>query len=183
MALIACLGVLALTAGGAVADDSGAIVVATVHPASGQPFQDSVSPAQLFANPGRCPLYTGGPITEYGRTGPETPPENPQRTWLLGTALSCMPTPINPATLPNLNVIVTGSDGAPESGTNSQLTAADLSNPSDFPNSALGQIVESARDEPVRPDLRAARRTWTSSTSSSRTARSPLMSTREASSP
>jgi hypothetical protein len=144
LALIACLGVLALTAGGAVADDSGPIVVATVHPASGQPFQDSVSPAQLFANPGRCPLYTGGPITEYGRTGPETPPENPQRTWLLGTALSCMSTPINPATLPNLNVIVTGSGGAPQSGTDSQLTAADLSNPSDFQNSAWGPIVQSA---------------------------------------
>ena len=119
------------------------LVQATVHGTSGPPTPDSVSLAYLQAHPGQCPLYSGGTMDEVGRTGPEQPPINSSRSWTLGTILGCLQTPVdlNDVT----GITVTGSDGSPESGPNSQITAADLiAADSDFLNPAQNPVVWSA---------------------------------------
>jgi PKD repeat protein len=139
--LCVCLGTLALAAGGAAADDSGLLLRATVHGASGAPTSDSASVADLQGRPGQCPLYTGGQINEQGRTQPEQVNPATASSWTLGAILGCLqPTPI---TLSDVTgVTVTGADGAPQAGANSQITPADLRQPdSDFLNPAQNPVV------------------------------------------
>ncbi len=153
--MAACVAVIALGPGGAVADDSAPVVQATVYGANGQPTTDSVSPAALLANPGQCPPYSGGTLIEYGRTGPEPITPNTTRSWTLGTILRCLQTPIAPADVTGITVI--GSDGQPQSGPNSQISPADLATPSDFLNSAQNPVVQSVGyNEYDRPQRNAS---------------------------
>ena len=108
---------------------------------SGQPTQDSVSPAYLLAHPSQCPVYTGGTLDEYGRTGREPITPSTTRSWTLGTILGCLQTPIALSNVTGVTVI--GSDGAPQTGADSQITPADLATPSDFLNTAQNPVVQS----------------------------------------
>jgi PKD repeat protein len=138
--MAACVGILALPAAGAVADDSAPVVQATVYASGAQPTQDSVSPSYLLAHPGQCPVYAGGTLVEYGRTGPEQISPNPTRSWTLGTILGCLQTPIAVANVTGVTVF--GSDGSPQTGANSQIIPADLATPSDFLNTAQNPVVQ-----------------------------------------
>ena len=140
MAVAAWLGLLVLPAAGAVADDSAPVVQATVYGQSGQPTQDAVSPAYLLAHPGQCPVYTGGTLVEYGRTGQEQISPSTTRSWTLGTILGCLQTPIALSNVTGVTVI--GSDGAPQTGANSQIVPADLATPSDFLNTAQNPVIQ-----------------------------------------
>ncbi len=142
LGLVVCLGLLVLPAAAAVADDSASLVQATVYGSGGQPTQDSVSAAFLLAHPGQCPLYTGGPINEEGRNGPEQPPINFSQVWTLGTILGCLQTPVDVNAVTGVTVL--GSDGSPQSGANSQITPADLAMPSDFLNTAQNPVIQAA---------------------------------------
>lgn len=140
MAAAACIGVLVLPAAGAVADDSAPVVRATVYGQSGQPSQDSVSPAYLLAHASQCPVYSGGTLVEYGRTGQEQITPSTTRSWTLGTILSCLQTPIALSNVTGVTVI--GSDGSPQTGASSQIVPADLAAPSDFLNTAQNPVVQ-----------------------------------------
>jgi hypothetical protein len=152
VAAAACLGLLVVPAAGAVADDSAPVVQATVYGPSGQPTQDSVSPAYLLAHASQCPVYTGGTLVEYGRTGQEQVTPSTTRSWTLGTILGCLQTPIALSNVTGVTVI--GSDGAPQTGASSQITPADLAAPSDFLNTGQNPVIEavgySQYDRPQR---------------------------------
>jgi PKD repeat protein len=138
LALLVCLGLLALPAGAA-ADDSAPLVQATVYTAGGGPEPDSVTPAQLRASPSQCPTYSGGPMTEYGRQGPVTVTPDPRNSWTISTILACLQTPIALADVTSITVI--GSDGAPMTGSGSQLTQPDLTAPSDFQDAGQTPVI------------------------------------------
>ncbi len=140
MGLLAGLGLLVLPAAAA-ADDSAPVVQATVYGPSGPPTQDSVSPAFLLAHPSQCPVYSGGTLEEYGRTGREPIDPNPTNSWTLGTILGCLQTPIALADVTGVTVF--GSDGSPQTGADSQITPPDLATPSDFLNTAQNPVVQS----------------------------------------
>jgi PKD repeat protein len=134
-----CLGLLALPAAGAVADDSAPLVQATVYRAGGGPEADSVTPAQLRASPSQCPTYSGGQMTEYGRQGPVTVTPDPRNSWTISTILGCLQTPIALADVTGITVI--GSDGAPMTGSGSPLTQPDLTVPSDFQDAGQTPVI------------------------------------------
>ena len=141
LGVIACLAALALTEGGAVADGSGTLVQATVHGTSGPPTSASVSLDYLQGHTGQCPGYSGGTMVEFGRTGEEDRSPTQGQSWTLGTILGCLqPTPVPGSAV--TGITVTDSSGAPESGPNSLITAADLQEPhSDFLNPAQNPVV------------------------------------------
>jgi hypothetical protein len=128
------------------------VVQATVYGQSGQPTQDAVSPAYLLAHPSQCPAYSGGTLVEYGRTGQEQITPSSTRSWTLGTILGCLQTPIALANVTGVTVI--GSDGAPQTGANSQIVPADLATPSDFLDTAQNPVIQavgySQYDRPQR---------------------------------
>lgn len=127
----------------ATADGSQPIVFATVYQPQGA-TTDTVSLAELQANPQQCPQYSGQSMNELGRQGWTTvtlPPRGPQTgTWALATILKCLHTPISLGHVTGVTVI--GASGTPEAGPNSQLTDADLATPSDFNDSAQSPVIE-----------------------------------------
>jgi hypothetical protein len=155
LGVVACLGLLTLSSTAAVADDSAPVVQATVYASGGQPTQDSVSPGYLLAHPSQCPLYTGGTLQEYGRTGSEPITPSPTSSWTVGTILGCLQTPIALADVTGVTVI--GSDGAPQTGGNSQIAPADLATPSDFLNTAQNPVIQAGGyNEYDRPQRNAS---------------------------
>jgi PKD repeat protein len=140
LAVLACLGALAVTAGGAVADDSGTLLQATVHGASGSPTADSVTLAYLQAHPSQCGPYSGGPMDELGLAGPVQRDPNHGASWTLGGILACLaPQPVQLADV--TGITVTGPAGAPETGANSEIVPADLAPRSDFLNPDQNPVV------------------------------------------
>jgi PKD repeat protein len=139
LGVVACLGLVALPAAGAVADDSAPLVQATVYKSGGGTAVDSVTPAQLRANASQCPTYPGGAMTEYGRQGPVTVTPAARNSWTMATILGCLQTPIAAADVTGITVI--GSDGAPLTGPGSGLTRADLGAPSDFQDTSETPVV------------------------------------------
>jgi PKD domain len=134
---LAVLGGSAAVAGA----DAGAnpLVTATVYTASGT-STDSVSVAELEANPGQCPTYQESSMTELGRQGPVDVPLAQNATWSLPTILSCLQTPISPGSV--MAVTVIDADGNPEVGSDSQITPQDLETPSDFNNPSEYPVVQ-----------------------------------------
>ena len=155
MSLAACGALFALPTATAHADDSAPVVQATVYGQGGQPTQDSVSPAYLLGHPGQCPVYSGGTLVEYGRTGQEQITPSSTRSWTLGTILGCLHTPIALANVTGVTVI--GSDGSPQTGANSQITPADLATPSDFLNTGQNPVIQAVGyNEYDRPQRNAS---------------------------
>jgi PKD domain len=135
--LVACWTALAT------ADTSAPLVTATVYQ-PGATTSDSVSLAALQSHPGECPQYSGQSMNELGRRGWTTVPLAPNGdqtgTWTLATILQCMQTPIELGHVTGVTVI--DGSGSPEAGTDSQLTRADLSTPSDFNNGAQSPVIQ-----------------------------------------
>ena len=83
------LGVFGGSAADAGADaGSNPLVTATVYSSSGTSM-DSVSVAELQANPGQCPTYPGQSMNELGRQGFVDVPLAQNATWSLPTILGC----------------------------------------------------------------------------------------------
>lgn len=137
LTLAVAAGVLGFSGPLARADDSSQqIVVATVYSASGT----STESASLSALQ-QCPTYSGpGTMQEMGLQG-FVPVTFPSNTWALSTVLSCLPQPV--ALNGQGGVTVLNGDGTPETGSRSQLTAADLAPPgqTDFNNPDEGPVV------------------------------------------
>jgi len=117
-------------------DGSQQIVVATVYSPSGT----STESATLSALQ-QCPTYSGpSTMQELGLQG-FVPVTFPPDTWALSTVLSCLPQPV--ALGGQGGVTVLKADGTPETGSGSQLTAADLASPgqTDFNNPAEAPVV------------------------------------------
>jgi PKD domain len=138
----------------AAADDgSGPIVGVTVHQQGGGTVQESVGLSQLE----QCPEYSSSSMVEYGRQGPVTvdfPPSGPQTgAWPLGSVLGCLQPAIPTASV--TGIVVIGSNGTPEEGPGSELTAADLASPSDFADTGENPVISAngstvAYDRPWR---------------------------------
>ena len=114
-------------------------MIGTVYSSNGT-STDSVSVAQLQANPGQCPTYQGQSMNELGRQGPVDVPLAQNATWSLPTILGCLQTPISPGRVTGVTVI--DADGNPEEGSDSQLTPQDLQTPSDFNNTSEYPVVQ-----------------------------------------
>ena len=118
---------------------------ATVYSGNGT-TTDSVTLGALQADPTRCPVYSG-PQTmhELGRQGfvdIQLPQSGTQTgTWSLATILGCMQTPIPLSAVQGITVL--NLDGSPQSGSASQLKAADLGSPSDFNDASDLPVIES----------------------------------------
>lgn len=148
----ACLGLVVLPAAGAVADNSAPLVQATVYKAGGgiDP-NDSVSADELHAN-AQCTTYPRATMEQYGRGAPFAQQMVPGDTWTLTTLLSCLERPIPLSSVTGITII--GDDGAPMTGSGSQLTRPDLTIPgSDFQNSDETPVVvdRGSTDEYDRP--------------------------------
>jgi PKD domain-containing protein len=136
---------LALVAFAVPAADAGAdagsdvLATATVYSSSGT-STDSVSLAELQANPGQCPTYQESSMNELGRQGFVDVPLAQNATWSLPTILGCLQTPIPPASVKAVTVI--NAAGSPEVGSDSQLTPQDLQTPSDFSNQSESPVVQ-----------------------------------------
>jgi len=137
LTLAVTAGLLAFPGALARADDgSQQIVVATVYSPSGT----STESASLSALQ-QCPTYSGpSPMQELGLQG-FVPVTFPASTWALSTVLSCLPQPVVLGGQGGVTVL--DADGTPETGSGSQLTAADLAPPgqTDFNNPAEGPVV------------------------------------------
>ncbi len=134
------LGVFGGSAADAGADaGSNPLVTATVYSSSGTSM-DSVSVAELQANPGQCPTYPGQSMNELGRQGFVDVPLAQNATWSLPTILGCLQTPISPGSVTGVTVI--DANGNPEEGADSQLTTQDLETPSDFNNPSEYPVVQ-----------------------------------------
>jgi PKD repeat protein len=143
--VLALAGVVALAAGAlgyastSAQADAGSqqIVSATVYSASGTSME-SATLSGLAA----CPTYSGpSTMQEFGLNG-FVPVTFPQNAWALSTILGCLAP--QPVTLTGQGgVTVINADGSPETGSGSQLTAADLAPPgkTDFNNPAEGPVV------------------------------------------
>jgi PKD repeat protein len=138
----------ALTLGGfgcsatlAGADPSSDILVtAAVYTSSGT-STDSVTLGALEANPGQCPTYQESNMNELGRQGWVDVPLVANNTWSLPTILPCLQTPVPLGSVKG-GVTVINPDGAPQVGSDSQITPQDLASPSDFNNSAEYPVVQ-----------------------------------------
>ena len=140
LVLALTLGVFGGSAGLAGADaGSDTLVTATVYSASGTSI-DSVSVAQLQANPGQCPTYQESSMNELGRQGFVDVPLAQNATWSLPTILGCLQTPIPVASVKGVTVI--NAAGSPEVGSDSQLSPQDLATPSDFNNQSESPVVQ-----------------------------------------
>ncbi|HEX3831802.1 MAG TPA: PKD domain-containing protein [Solirubrobacteraceae bacterium] len=148
-ALALGLTLVLLGSAGAASADSGSapMVSATVYASGGGTSATSVSASQLLADPQNCPAYSQTEMTEYDSSGPTSvglPHENGSGTgtWPMSTVLHCLQQPVSVGDVTGITVF--NSDGSPEVASGSQLTPADLANPSDFqPNT----------DSPVVSDL------------------------------
>jgi PKD domain len=140
LVLVLTLGVFGGSAAVAGADAGGdPLVTATVYSSSGT-STDSVTIAELQANPSQCPTYQESSMTELGRQGSVDVPLAPNATWSLPTILGCLQTPISPGSVTGVTVI--DASGNPEEGTDSQLTPQDLATPSDFNNPSEYPVVQ-----------------------------------------
>jgi hypothetical protein len=138
LALAIAAGLLGSSGPLARADDgSQQIVVATVYSPSGSSTESaSLSTLQ------QCPTYSGpSTMQELGLQGNFVAVTFPSNTWALSTVLSCLPQPV--ALNGQGGVTVLNGDGTPETGSGSQLTAADLAPPgqTDFDNPDEGPVV------------------------------------------
>jgi PKD repeat protein len=152
LALAASAALSILVTGSAGADASNPLVQATIYTAGGGTQTDSVSQAQLEANPSQCPTYSGGStMTEYGRQGQVTVPLSSSTTWTLPTILRCLQMPVDPAAVTGITIM--GDDGAPLTAASSQLGPRDLETPSDFQNIAETPVVQAvgSTDQYDRP--------------------------------
>jgi PKD repeat protein len=146
------LALALLGSAGVASADSGTapIVTATVYATGGGTSTTSVSSSQLLADAQNCPAYPQTTMTEYSATG-STFVGLPQSsgsgagTWSMATVLHCLQNPVSTGDVTGITVF--NSDGSPEVGSGSQLTAADLASPSDF---------QSGADSPVISDLGSA---------------------------
>jgi hypothetical protein len=136
------LGALGCQSAVAAADPSSDVVVsATVYSSSGTTQNDSVSLAQLQSNP-KCTPYSGTDMNELGRTGFVDVQLAPGGTWALSTVLGCLATPVPVAAVHGITVI--DNQGAPEDGSGSMLTPADLApqGSTDFNNPQEAPVVQ-----------------------------------------
>jgi PKD repeat protein len=141
---------LALTllgsAGGASADSGSAqMVSATVYASGGATSTTSVSASQLLADPQNCPAYSQTEMTEYGASGSTQiglPHDNGSGTgtWPMSTILHCLQNPVSLSDV-HTGVTILTSDGSPQVASGSQLTPADLANPSDFQPNTDSPVV------------------------------------------
>jgi PKD repeat protein len=124
------------SAGAASADSGSApMVSATVYASGGGTSTTSVSASQLLADPQNCPAYSQTEMTEYdssGSTSVGLPHENGSGTgtWPMSTILHCLQNPVSVSGVTGITVF--NNDGSPQVASGSQLTPADLANPSDF---------------------------------------------------
>ncbi len=124
---------------------SNEIVSATVYSPSGTTQNDSVSLAQLQSG-AQCMAYSGSDMNELGRNGFTDVPLPSSGvgtgTWALSTILGCLSTPVPVSAVHAITVI--NSDGSPEVGPGSMLTAADLApqGSTDFNNPKEAPVVE-----------------------------------------
>lgn len=145
LALVFALAALGITGAGAIADSSSDVMVsATVYSSSGT-SSDSVTLAELQADPTRCPAYSGPQnMNELGRQGfvpVSLPPSGPQTgTWALSTVLGCLQTPIPLSAVQGIAVL--SGDGSLQAGAASQIKPADLVSPSDFSDASQAPVVE-----------------------------------------
>ena len=140
LAFVVIVGALGWPAELAVAEtSSNVLVTATVYTASGT-STDSVTVAALEANPGQCPTYQEQSMNEQGRQGFVDVQLPQNATWSLPTILGCLPTPIPPGAIKGVTVIA--SNGTPEEGSGSAITARDLASPSDFDNTSEYPVFE-----------------------------------------
>lgn len=137
---LAVVAAALVAAPGALADNSGQQVTATVYPQGGASFPDTTTIGQLESS---CPTYTG---TQPAQVGPSSSPQSslPSEVWSLGSVLGCLPTPI--AVSQVTSVVIFDQLGQPQSGPNSVLsgglnTPNDLSTPSDFPSQDQSPLI------------------------------------------
>jgi PKD domain len=159
------IGVPVLLTDAAIAyDGSAALVQATIYKSGGATATETVSVADLLADPSLCPTYSGGSIQEDGRQGELTVTPPTTSSWTVGTILQCLEDPgagLDPIPAANVTAVtIIGDEGSPETGTYSELTPADLASPSDYLSSQQNPVVESLGstdqyDRPQRqsPDL------------------------------
>ncbi len=141
--LFACaLAALGCSAAAATADPSSdEVVSATVYSPSATTQNDSVSLAQLQSNP-RCTTYAGTDMNELGRNGFVDVQLAPSSTWALSTILGCLTTPVPIGAVHGVTVI--DGQGAPEEGSGSMITPADLApqGSTDFNNPQQAPVVQ-----------------------------------------
>jgi PKD repeat protein len=133
------------SAGAASADSGSApMVSATVYASGGGTSTTSVSASQLLADPQNCPAYSQTQMTEYSASG-STPVGLPHEngsgtgTWPMSTILDCLQNPVSVGDVTGITVF--NSDGSPQVASGSQLTPADLANPSDFQPNTDSPVV------------------------------------------
>jgi PKD repeat protein len=108
----------------AAADDTTPLVTATIEGPSGTPSTESISAADLKADPGHCPLYTGPPPTQNTPQSSSPGYIDPNNTWALATIFPCMSPPISLASIQSVTVL--HQNGASEADPDSQLSSSDL---------------------------------------------------------
>jgi PKD repeat protein len=133
------------SAGAASADSGSApMISATVYASGGGTSTTSVSASQLLADPQNCPAYSQTQMTEYSASG-STPVGLPHEngsgtgTWPMSTILHCLQNPVSVGDVAGITVF--NSDGSPQVASGSQLTPADLANPSDFQPNTDSPVV------------------------------------------
>jgi len=142
LTLVCVLVGLGYSAGVATADPgSDEVVSAAVYSPSGTTQNDSVSLAQLQSNP-QCTQYSGTDMNEFGRNGFVDVQLSPSSTWALSTVLGCLTTPVPVSAVHGITVI--DGQGAPEAGSDSMLTPADLApqGSTDFNDPQEAPVVE-----------------------------------------
>jgi PKD repeat protein len=145
-ALALGLGLALLVSAGVASADSGSapMVSATVYASGGGTSTTSVSASALLADPQNCPAYSQTEMTEYGSSG-STPVGLPHEngsgtgTWPMSTILHCLQNPVSVGDVQGITVF--NSDGSPRVAPGSQLTPADLANPSDFQPNTDSPVV------------------------------------------
>ena len=156
LAALIAVGALGSLAASAAADQQ--IVTATVYSSSGTQ-QESLTLGALEANSNQCPQYTGPVPVQHGQTGQTTTPNfTGGQVWALSTILSCLQPAVPSGAVKGVTIIQ--ADGTPESGSGSQLTAADLAagssgfaDPSEAPvigNQGTASAVSIQYDRPWR---------------------------------
>jgi PKD repeat protein len=138
LALLGSAGVASADTG------SGPIVSATIYASGGGTSSTSVSPSQLLADPQNCPAYPQTSMTEYSDSG-STSVGLPQSsgsgtgTWSMSTILHCLQGPVSVGDVTGITVF--NVNGSPQVASGSQLTPADLANPSDFQSNTDSPVI------------------------------------------
>jgi PKD repeat protein len=142
------LALALLGSAGVASADSGSapMVSATIYATGGGTSTTSVSPSQLLADPQNCPPYSQTEMTEYNSSGSTSvglPHENGSGTgtWPISTILHCLQNPVSVGDVTGITVV--NGDGSPQVASGSQLTPADLANPSDFQQNTDSPVISS----------------------------------------